>query len=230
MAVGTLNAMIARIVLELGGRTDLQLDGTIADAINDAVKTYQKMRFRWNETAPLSPFLMNMTVGQPYYDRSADERIGRLLKVDWIDTVIGSTREALNRREPHEIYLALETGQQVGQPLEWAFDGNSLIFYPQPDQAWPLYIGGYLAIAAPTLANGDQVGNVWMNQAERLIRSRAKYEIALHRTRNIPMQKAMSPSETGNDGLPGATADALSELLAENSRIVSVGRVRAMRF
>lgn len=228
MAVGTLNAMIARIVLELGSRSDLQADGSIADAINTAIQVYQKMRFRWNETAPLSPFLFNMTVGEPYYDAAADERIGRLLKVDWIDTVIGSTREALVRREPHEVYLALQAGQQVGQPLTWAFDGNSLIFYPQPDQAWPLYVGGYLAVAPP--ADATLPGNVWMNQAERLIRSRAKYELAVHRTRNLQMQKDMSPFDGGDDGQPGAASDALAELLAENSRIVGTNRVRAMRF
>lgn len=230
MAVGTLNAMIARIVLELGSRTDLQADGTVLDAINTAVQIYQKMRFRWNETAPLSPFTFNMTPGQPYYDAAFDARIGRLLKIDWLDTVIGSTREPLLRVQPHEVYLALETGQQVGQPLTWAWDGNSIIFYPQPDQAWPIYVGGYLAVAAPLPANGDVPGNVWMNEAERLIRSRAKYEISLHRTRNKEMQMAMSPSDVGNNGQPGASADALAELLAGNSRIVGTNRVRAMRF
>lgn len=228
MAVGTLNAMIARMVLELGNRSDLQADGSVADAINDAIKTYQKMRFRWNETAPLTPFTFNMTVGQPYYDAAADERIGRLLKIDWIDTIIGSTRQALQRREPHEVYLALQAGQQVGQPLTWAFDGNSIIFYPQPNIAWQLYVGGYLAIAAPT--DPTATGNVWMNQAERLIRSRAKYEIAVHRTRNQQMQSDMSPFDPGDGSQAGAAADALSELLAENSRIVGTNRVRAMRF
>lgn len=223
MAVGTLTQMIARIVLEMGSRTDLRDDGSIADAINSAITIYQKLRFRWNETAPLTPFTFNMTIGQPYYNAAADERIGRLLKVDWIDTVIGSTREGLLRREPHEVYLALQAGQQVGQPLTWAFDGDSLIFYPQPDQAWPLYIGGYLAIAAPTVAQTDTAGNVWMNQAERLIRSRAKYELALHRVRNDKMQAAMSPEG-------GASDDALAELLAGNSRIVGTNRIRGMRF
>jgi hypothetical protein len=47
-----------------------------------------------------------------------------------------------------------------------------------------------------------------MNAAERLIRSRAKYEIALHVTRNATMVSAMSPDEppAGQQAAPrGAT-------------------------
>jgi hypothetical protein len=37
--------------------------------------------------------------------------------------------------------------------------------------------------------------NIWMNDAEMLIRSRAKYEIALNFTRNDKMVAAMSPDD-----------------------------------
>ena len=65
-----------------------------------------------------------------------------------------------------------------------------------------------------------------MNEAERLIRSRAKYEIALHITRNDKMIAAMSPDE----GSGGASERYYDELKGEANKIRGTSRVRAMRF
>ena len=63
MATGaSANMMIARIVSELGQRSDLAPGGSnpavITNAISDAIQIYQKERFRFNENAPLSPFTL----------------------------------------------------------------------------------------------------------------------------------------------------------------------------
>jgi hypothetical protein len=87
-------------------------------------------------------------------------------------------------------------------------------------------VGGYMAVDGPTGSDDPSSTNVWMNQAERLIRSRAKYEIALHVTRNKDMIAMMSP----DDGSGGACERYFNELKGETNKIVATSRIRAMRF
>lgn len=230
MATGnTFNAMVAQIVFELGRRTDLQAT-VVPRAINDAIQIYQKERFRFNENQPLSPFTFNTVQGQPYYGVAADARIPKLYKIDYLNYLLGVTVEKMTRTVPEDIYLALQNNQQAGPPSSWAWDGNSIIIYPSPPaQVYTITVGGYMQVAGPTDLANDTT-NPWMNEAERLIRSRAKYEISLHVTRNKDMVRAMSPNEE-NDGLPeGASLQAFNELKAEANKIRGTSRVRAMPF
>lgn len=230
MATGkSLNDMIALITFELGRRTDLAANGTILKAILDAVEIYAKDRFRFNDLQPLSPFTLNMVPGTLYYGVAADARIPQLYKIDYIDYVLGTTIQKITRAsDPNQVYLANQAGAtQTGEPELWAYDGDTLVFYPSPNIAYPLTIGGYLAVQAPIAANyGTDVTNPWMNAAERLIRSRAKYEIALHTTRNMAMMAAMSPVVDS-----GGAADVYyKELKGEANKIRGTSRVRAMQF
>lgn len=228
--MATRDDMVTRIVREMGGRTDLNTSGAIVDAINTAITAYQGERFRFNETRPLTPFQFNTVAGQPFYDSATDSRIATIQKIDWINYAIGSTLEKLEQVTPEEIYLALQSPPttQQGNPLSWAYDGQSIILYPCPDRAYTLTVGGHLFAAAPV--TGTEVGNPWMNEAELLIRSRAKYELAVHQTRNPLMQAAMSPEEDGNAGKPGATWLAWSDLKSETNKITGRGKVRPMQF
>lgn len=224
-------AMVAQIALELGNRTDL-IATAIPRAINDAIQIYAKERFRFNELQPLSPFTFNMVPGTLYYGVAVDARIPQLYKIDYIDYVLGTTIMRIWRAsDPNQVYLANQAGAiQTGQPELWAYDGDTLVFYPNPNIAYPLTIGGYLAVAGPTDLTGD-ITNPWMNAAERLIRSRAKYEIALHVTRNEKMQAAMSPDEPADSNQPlGASLRYYRELKAEANKIRGTSRIRAMRF
>src|ERR1700753_1451807 len=106
MATGkSLNDMIAQIVLDLCGRTDLQANGSIAAAINDAIQIYQKERFRFNETQPLTPFLLFTNIDQYIYTGVDDARIPQLYKVDYINYLLGSTNNKMERDTPESIYL-----------------------------------------------------------------------------------------------------------------------------
>lgn len=229
MASGnTFTAMVAQIAFELGRRTDL-VATVIPTAINDAISIYAKERFRFNELQPLNPFTINMVPGTVYYGAAADARIPQLYKIDYIDYLLGTTIMRIDRApDPNRVYLANQAGAiQTGQPELWAYDGDTLVFYPSPNIAYPLTIGGYLAVAGPLPANyGTDTTNPWMNAAERLIRSRAKYEIALHTTRNPTMQAAMSP----DFGSGGACERYYSELKSEGNKIRGTSRIRAMQF
>lgn len=78
--------------------------------------------------------------------------------------------------------------------------------------------GGLVQYAAPT--STTQTGNRWMTDAERLIRSRAKLNLAMHVTRNQGQVQAME----------AAVEEALSELRAEAARMTRRGILRPMYF
>lgn len=222
----TFNNMVSRITFELGQRTDLANNGTIASAINDAVEVYQKERFRFNELQPLAPFTFNTVPGTVYYGVAADARIPQLYKIDYLNYLLGTEVYKISRAvSPEQVYLANQAGAtQTGQPELWAWDGDSIVFYPSPNIAYPITVGGYLAVAGPLPANyGTDTTNPWMNAAERLIRTRAKYEIALHVTRNEKMITMYSP-------VGGMCEKYFEELKGEANKIRGTSRVRAMQF
>ena len=235
MATGkTLQTMITRIASELGQRSDLAPGGAyptvITDAIADAIQIYAKERFRFNELAPLTPFTFNTIQVQYIYTSADDARIGLLMDIDWINYVLGNTPCRLSRVFPEEVYLATIPNQQSGPPTSWAWDGQSIVIYPAaPAQSYPITIGGYLAVAGPdstTPAGLADTTNPWMNDAEMLIRSRAKYEIAMNFTRNDKMVAAMAP----DNGSGGATERFYNMLKSEASKIRGTSRVRPMQF
>jgi hypothetical protein len=226
MATGnSRDAMIELIAYELGNRTDLQANGTILRAINDAIQIYQKERFRFNELQPLTPFTFNTEQNRYIYDAAYDARIGLLYKIDHLNFLLGNVNSRMERVFPENIYLAVQPNQQAGPPSSWAWDGNSIVIYPKaPAQVFPITVLGYLAVAGPT--SGSDATNPWMNEAERLIRARAKYEIALNYTRNKDMIAMMSP----DNGSGGATERYYNELKSEANKIRGTSRVRPMQF
>jgi hypothetical protein len=226
MATGnTRDAMVVAITYELGARSDLAANGTILRYINNAIEIYQKERFRFNELTPRTPFNLNTQQGKFYYDGTDDARIPRLYLIDYINYVLGTTVEKMLRVTPEDVYLALQTGQEAGPPQTWAWDGQSIVIYPNPPaQVYQLTIGGYLQQAAP--ADGTEANNVWMNDAEMLIRSRAKYEIAQHVTRDEKMMARMDYKP----GSGGAADQAYRMLKSEANKIRGTSRVKAMQF
>lgn len=226
MATGnSRDAMVTAITYELGSRSDLAANGTILRYINNAIEIYQKERFRFNELTPRTPFTLNTQQGKFYYDGADDPNIPLLFDIDYINYILGTTVEKMLRETPENVYLALQTGQEAGPPQTWAWDGQSIIIYPNPPaQVYQLTIGGYLQFPGPT--DGADTSNVWMNDAEMLIRSRAKFEIATHVTRDEKMMARMNYAPGSN----GAADQAYRMLKGEANKIRGTSRVRAMQF
>jgi hypothetical protein len=232
-------AMIFRIAAELGARFDLGgLPGSatqsapnseaIRNAISTAISEYQKQRFRFNEVDPALPTTFVTQATRSVYDSSDNAQIGELFYIDYLNIAIGNTLQKLYRVDPETQHLNIQLFNQSGFPSSWAYEGNKIILYPVPDQPYTLYIGAHLFFAEP--ASDSEANNVWMTGAELLIRSRAKYEIACHVTRNEKMQALMSPEINGNNGQPGQTYRAWQSLKAEGNKITSTGRIKAMKF
>lgn len=225
---GTLADLKTRIEFELG-RDDLT--DAIADAINDAIAVYQKERFRFSDITPNAPPTFNTVAGRYIYTSADNANISTMMGIDYVNADIGTAAViGLLRMTPEDIKLYnLPSGQIMGQPDSYAYEGNMLLLAPIPDKVYLITLGVFRQVAAP--ATDAEANNPWMVDGERLIRARAKYEIATHVTRNPKIAQAMSPSPPAeNGGVVGAAYREWKSLKAEAARITGTGRVRAMRF
>lgn len=225
-----LAAMISRIAAEiarpdLAGAIGASGNGAaIRNAINTAISEYQKQRFRFSDINPGVPTTFLTVAGQSVYSISDNPNIASIYFIDYLNIVLGNTLQELDRETPEQQHLNIQLFTQSGFPSSYAYEGNSVILYPVPDQVYTLYLGGHILVAAP--AADDTQSNPWMTSAELLIRSRAKYEIATHVTRNPTMALAMSPDPQEN----GQAYRAWKSLKSEGNKITGRSKVRPMRF
>lgn len=73
-------------------------------------------------------------------------------------------------------------------------------------------------------------GNRWFTDGERLIRSRAKYELAMHVLNDLDLAKRMSPLDPADGQEPGTSWLAFKELKGEANKITGRGIIRPMYF
>lgn len=100
-------------------------------------------------------------------------------------------------------------------------------------------VGGHVAYPSPAGQNVSgqattgftTAGNRWFTDGEKLIRSRAKYELSINVTRDAKMAQMMSPHPPDlNGGVVGAAWDAFEMISAENTRMTARGLVKPMPF
>jgi len=96
-------------------------------------------------------------------------------------------------------------------------------------------VGGHVHLAAPMQPVGasgaDVIGNRWFTDGEKLIRSRAKFELAINVLRDPDLARLMSPfAPEYNGGMVGATYDAYEAIQAQANRMNSMGRIRPILF
>lgn len=225
---GTLQDMINRIASELR-RADLATT-QIPNAIADAIAVYAQERFAFSEVAANGDVTFETVAGQDTYTASDCADLGTLMQIDHVNINIGTaTNYELKRDTPEALILY---NQQVptmqGQPSWYAYENSALILAARPDQAYLITLALFRNIAAPALADVD---NPWMTTAERLIRARTKYEIAVHVTRNPTMATAMSPSPPAeNGGVVGAAYREWKQLKGTANRSSGRGIIRPMQF
>lgn len=222
----TLAIMKARIASEMARGSDIT--NAIADAINTAIAAYQKYRFRWNETLPGTEISFSTVAGQVNYLFSAITS-RTIFRLDYLTVLVGTEVIRLKRvTDPAEIKVLNDAGTIRGYPDKFTVEGETVILYPSPDQVYSIKVAGIFSYAAP--ASDSEAGNRWMIDGELLIRSRAKFEVAVHVTRNPTMARAMSPDEH-DDGLPvGAARRAFDELMRERNQVMATGRVTPTQF
>ena len=216
----------ARIALEIV-RDDLSTE--IANAINDAISCYQGERFWFNEPTLATNPTFNTVIGQDTYDSLLVPAVAAMYKIDYLTYFQAATTFRVIRRTPEEVQLQNQTGFIAGPPSIFCYAGGAISISPVPDQVYPIKIFGHINKAAPV--NDADDTSVWTNVAEKLIRCRAKYELAVHKTRNAAMMMAMHPDQDrGPNGGPGATFQAWQELKQTTNKLTATGRIEAMHF
>lgn len=223
---GTLADMKTRITGDLA-RSNLA--SQIADAITTAISQYQKERFRFSDTTPSAVPTFNTVINQWIYTSADNANISTLMNIDYVLMLLGSTLQRLTLVTPQEVRQYNQNGLMHGFPMFYAYEGGQLLISPIPDAVYAMTLDVFRNVAAP--ASDAEAGNPWMLDGELLIRSRAKFEIATHVTRNTAMQEAMSPYMPPPGKATGhATWYAWKALKGEANRVNSLKRVRAMQF
>ena len=179
----TLAILKARVATEIR-RTDLTTQ--IASAISTAIGAYQEQRFYFNESRSLT---FSTVASQEFYTSSDDADIGLIKKIDYIKLYVGDFPYELSPERPEEIEWLSQNATQTGQPLSYCYYARSIRLHPVPDAIYTVRIGGMIKLAEP--ATDNEASNAWMIDGERLIRSRAKYELALHVLRDTKLADEM---------------------------------------
>jgi hypothetical protein len=209
----TLAVMKQRIADELA-RSDLT--AMIAYAISDAIKHYQSKRFFFNESRDVT---FDTVADQEFYDKYDHSSIPNLYAIDYAKVNVGDGYWDLERDTPGamEVY-----SPATGQPYSYTFYDQQLRLYPVPETAYTILIAAHIKIDEP--ADDDVLNNAWMTNGERLIRSRAKVELA----RNVNAA-GLDPSFS-NDAITifGAQEmDAFNELKSQTAKKTGRGKIKS---
>lgn len=212
--MSTLAVMKARIADELG-RSDLT--SLIAYAITDAIEAYQDERFHFNETRALT---FNTVAGREFYDATDAPALATVCAFDYVALYVSSVPYRLRNELPEAMELLAQSGSSTGQPHAYCWYGDQLRLYPIPTDVWQVRVGASIKAAAP--ATDVETGNPWMTHAARLIRSRAKLELATHVLFDDGLGQNMS----------AATQEAFDQLKSKTNQLTQVekGRVVPMAF
>jgi hypothetical protein len=227
MGTGTLAIMQARIADEIG-RDDLT--DQIATCINDAISIYQQERFYFNETRE---YLFNLNQGQYQYSVSDFPDLANILKIDYVFAYWGGYPYRLDPKPPSWIETLNVPGITQGLPYVYCWYEQNLFFYPEPNApGYSARVAAVIIVNAPS--SDTDTTSPWMNDAEILIRSRAKYELAVHYLYDKDMERSMGGGALDRDGNPigGQAGAALMRLREKTKRMTQegAGYVRAMEF
>lgn len=186
----TLGIMKARIASEVRRSN---ISSQIASAISDAIAAYQGEPFAFNETRA---FTISLVAGQEFYTSSDDADVGNITSIDYVKIYLDNDPYELTVETPRYMEALSQNGTQTGQPHSYCYYGEALRFYPAPDHVYTCRIGCTKKVAAP--ASDEEASNPWMIAGERLIRCRAKYELAAHVLNNVSLMQMFDPERPGS--------------------------------
>src|ERR1700737_3368598 len=204
--------MKGRIQDELA-RSDLA--SQVSFAITDAIGFYQNERFIFNESRDIT---FPTVAGQDFYGAAANSAIPLMWSFDYLVLYLGGIPWPIKRRTPEYVEFANNNGLVTGQPYNYAWYNKQIRLGPVPDGVYTIRVAGRITYAAP--AKDDEANNPWMIDAEKLIRSRAKYELALNVIQDTEMAQIMAAQ----------TTEAFDQLKGAANRLTSSGRVEPTAF
>lgn len=211
----TLSIMKDRIDREL--RRNGTIDTQIAEAISSAIAAYQDDRFYFNEKRTNT---FSTVANQEFYSSSDFSALSLLVKIDYVTMLVGNTVFDLLPDIPVVMEGNSDNATSIGQPGWYVYYEQRIRLYPVPADVWTVRVAGVYRYAAP--ASDDEASNFWMTEAERLIRSRAKYELATHVLRDMELAQIMTAN----------TTEAFTQLKGKTNKLTQGGngRVLPMQF
>jgi hypothetical protein len=162
--MGTFAQMETRIIAELH-RDDVATQ--VDDYINDAINHYSRYRFWFNEKSATIQTMTDSGVTYDIYDWPTD-----FVKLDSMVLTINNAVTPLAQVSPRELDELYIRSTDRGQPTLFATYAKQFRLYPTPDKVWPLTL--YYLFNIPPDSTGGQGDNMWTENAEELIRTRAK--------------------------------------------------------
>jgi hypothetical protein len=174
------------------------LSTQIQRAINDAIKTWEGIRLKFNERR----YLINTVADTEFYeftaptlllkDGSAVDTGETILELDSVTCTVNNFPYPLNERT--EGWFARNaTSTYTGQPDSYGIYENQLRIFPVPDAVYPINLAAGLARLGPNPLTADGDTNGWMTEGEPLTRQQAKLIIYRDTLRDqIGVQNASS--------------------------------------
>lgn len=198
--------LIANVKKDLRATEGARLsDEDIREAINDAILEYEAERFHFNEGTRE----LDTVPGQQSYDLPAG-----VLEIDEIQYDHASRRYRLVQVHYREwTKLSYSATSVVGPAYRYAQFGEKLHLYPIPNQVDTLIISGVMRLDPSPLDDPNQT-NGWTNEARRLVRARAAWDLSLSRLHNGDMAALYE----------AATVSALANLRHRTNQLVSTGQ------
>lgn len=136
--------------------------------IQDAIGHYEVERFWFNQFRDRT---FATVAGQELYGETDHSDIPHVLEFDAVALTVGSTRWPLTKIG----YVQLEgwnaDASARGQPTHYAYWGRQIRLYPVPDSVYQIRLSGLFKLPA-LVADSD--ANAWTEDAEELVRHRAK--------------------------------------------------------
>ena len=200
--MGTLGDMKRRIARELRGNREAR--SQISEAIDSAIKHYERRRFFFNEGRSTATTI----AGQLTYEMPSD-----IIEVDHLTLSTDSTQYKLDR-VPYVYFTERDTSVNpiTGQPSRFAIFDYGLFLWPIPDAEYTLTMSYLRQLETIT----DNESNAWTTVAERLIRTHAELDLALRIIGDLPYATALQAIE----------AQEYLALKRETNQIISSGRIR----
>lgn len=166
------------------------LTSQIQNAIQTAIQQYERTPFYFNQIRQEAAF--NTAHGQEFYSSAASPLIASMVTLHRVTVTVSGNRYSMNPRTPEYLEDTSVNPIVYGQPVDYAYFGEQLRFYPIPDNTYPIALSGIYRLF--TLSNATDT-NAWMSDAELLIRSRAKFELATHVLRDPDLATMMQAAE-----------------------------------
>ena len=163
----TYGDMQTRIANELN-RRDLATNNHITNAIQSAIKHYERERWYFNEATTSSS--LTTVASTATYNLPSD-----FMKMDNVMVTVNGWKSQ-SRSMPYIEMDSRDSGSSsvTGPPEYWAIYGNQLRHYPIPDSAYVVTIS-YQKRLTTLSASTDT--NAWVDDLEELIRTKAEESI-----------------------------------------------------